>query len=130
MTSMTYQKVLAPRHGPPEVLQIVAEEIPEPKADEVIVKMTAAGVSFADVMWLSGKVPGGPKAPFVPGYDVIGTIDKTGSAVTDFSVGDTVAALVQSGGFAEYVITPQHRLVKVPGDLDLIPADCLKQLSK
>jgi NADPH:quinone reductase-like Zn-dependent oxidoreductase len=56
--------------------------------------------------------------PLTPGYDVVGNILEVGSSVTDFEAGDTVAALVKSGGNARFLSVPASSLVKVPANLD------------
>ena len=115
---MKYKKIVAPTFGGPEVLQVVEEPIPEPGEGELLVKMLAAGVSFADVMWMSGTVPGGPKAPFTPGYDVVGTVQKLGPGVSGFSVGERVAAQIHYGGYAEFLVMPSKQAVRTPVELD------------
>ena len=121
---MNYKKIVAPRFGGPEVLQVVEEPIPEPGEGTVLVKMLTAGVSFADVMWMSGTVPGGPKTPFTPGYDVVGTVQKLGPGVSGLAVGERVAAQVHYGGYAEYVVVPSKQAVKVSVELDPTRAVC------
>jgi NADPH:quinone reductase-like Zn-dependent oxidoreductase len=121
---MNNKKIVAPRFGGPEVLQVVEDAIPEPGEGELLVKMLTAGVSFADVMWMSGTVPGGPKTPFTPGYDVVGTIQKLGPGVSGLAVGERVAAQIHYGGYAEYVIVPSKQAVKVPVELDSTRAVC------
>ena len=121
---MNYKKIVASTFGGPEVLQVVEEPIPEPGEGELLVKMLTAGVSFADVMWMSGTVPGGPKAPFTPGYDVVGTVQKLGPGVSGLAVGERVAAQVHYGGYAEYVIMPSRQAVPAPVELDPKRAVC------
>jgi NADPH:quinone reductase-like Zn-dependent oxidoreductase len=121
---MNFKKLVAPSYGGPEVLQVVEEPIPEPGEGEVLLRMVAAGVSFADVMWMSGTVPGGPKTPFTPGYDVVGTVQKVGPGVSDLAVGERVAAQVHYGGYAEYVVVPSRQGVKLPAELDPVRAVC------
>jgi NADPH:quinone reductase-like Zn-dependent oxidoreductase len=115
---MNYKKIVAPTFGGPEVLQVVEGPLPEPSQGELLVKMLTAGVSFADVMWMSGTVPGGPKPPFTPGYDVVGTVQKLGPGVSGWAVGERVAAQVHYGGYAEYVVVPSKQTVKVPVELE------------
>jgi NADPH:quinone reductase-like Zn-dependent oxidoreductase len=121
---MNHKRIVAPTFGGPEVLQVVEEPIPDPGEGEVLVKMLAAGVSFADVMWMSGTVPGGPKTPFTPGYDVVGTVQKLGPRVSGLAVGDHVAAQIHYGGYAEYVVIPSKQAVRTPSELDPARVAC------
>jgi NADPH:quinone reductase-like Zn-dependent oxidoreductase len=119
------RRIVAVDNGGPEVLQLLEEEIPEPGPGEVRVKVLAAGVAFGDLLWMSGVVPGGPKPPFSPGYDFVGEVDKLGDWVNDFTVGQRVAALVRTGGYAEYSCWPQESLTPVSSELDPMRIICL-----
>jgi NADPH:quinone reductase-like Zn-dependent oxidoreductase len=79
---MKYRRVVVTRHGGPEVLQVVEEELPEPEAGDVRVKVLAAGVSAYDLMHRrSGSLPGAPRVPYTPGEDIVGVADKLGEVV-------------------------------------------------
>lgn len=119
------RKLVAVDTGGPEVLELVEEEIPEPGPGEVRVKVLTAGVAFGDLLWMSGVVPGSPKPPFSPGYDFVGEVDKLGDWVNDFTIGQRVAALVKTGGYAEYSCWPQESLTPVSSDLDPTRIICL-----
>jgi len=109
--------------GGPEVLKRVEEELPEPAPGQVRVKVLAAGVAFADVLMRRGLYPGTPRFPFVPGYDIVGDIDAVGAGVTDFRVGQRVAALTMLGGYSQYTLVGAIYLVPVPAGLD--PAEAV-----
>jgi NADPH:quinone reductase-like Zn-dependent oxidoreductase len=115
---MVYKRLAAKSRGGPEVLEFVRDPIPEQGTGELRIKILAAGVLLADVLWQTGKVPGSPRPPFTPGYDAVGIVEKVGDGVTDLRNGDTVAVLLQYGGYSEYVIAPRPRAVKVPSVLD------------
>lgn len=119
------KRVIAERTGGPEVLRLVEEAIPEPGPGEVRVKVLAAGVAFGDLLWMSGVVPGSPKPPFSPGYDFVGVVDKVGAKVESLSVGQRVAALVRTGGYAEFSCWPGDELTPVSNDLDPLQLICL-----
>ena len=123
---MTYRRVVATKPGGPDVLQVVEEALPEPKADEVRVKTLAAGVSAYDVMVRSSRLMP-PKHPFTPGVDIVGVVDKCGEGTAGFEPGQRVAALLGfgNGGYAEYVCVPAKELVPVPSDLDPAEVVCL-----
>jgi len=109
--------------GGPEVLKCVEEHLPKPGAGQVRVKILAAGIAFADVLMRRGLYPGTPKFPFTPGYDLVGNIDALGDAVSQFVIGQRVAALTMIGGYSRYTVVPAGRLVPVPDGLD--PAEAV-----
>ncbi len=106
-------------------MQLVEERLPEPGPGKVRVKVLVAGVAFGDLLWMSGVVPGSPKPPFSPGYDFVGVVDKLGAGVKGLAVGQPVAALVQTGGYAEYSCWPQEALTPVRDDIDPTQLICL-----
>ncbi len=119
-------RVVVTRRGGPEVLEVRAEDLPEPGPGEIRVKTIAAGVSSYDVM-LRGHWFPGQKPPYVPGEDIVGLVDKLGDGVSGLEVGQRVALWTfgDAGGYAEYVSTPAERAVPVPGDLDSVEAVAL-----
>jgi len=127
---MKHRRIVVSRHGGPDVLQVLEEDLPEPKAGEIRVKVLAAGVSAYDLMFRrSGKLPGTPRVPFTPGEDVVGVVDQLGEGVSAFESGQTVAGATFSlgvgGGYAEYVCMPSSEWVPVPPGLDPAEAVCL-----
>lgn len=115
---MKYGRMVCTRLGGPEVLAYVEEELREPGAGEVRVRVLAAGVSWADCMMRRGTYPGQPKPPFTPGYDVVGVVDKVGEGVGGLKEGRRVAALMVRGGYAEYVYAPEGEWVEAPEGVD------------
>jgi NADPH:quinone reductase-like Zn-dependent oxidoreductase len=101
---------------------VVEEQCPEPKADEVRVRVMAAGVSLPDVMAREGVHPETPPIPFTPGWDLVGVVDRIGDGVTGFEPGQIVAAMPISGAYAEFVCLPQRELIPVPSGLDAAEA--------
>jgi NADPH:quinone reductase-like Zn-dependent oxidoreductase len=89
-----------------------------PQPGEVSVKVEAAGVLLADVLWQLGIAPVGPKHPFTPGYDVVGVIDEVGPDVIGLERGQRVAAMIQYGGYTEYAILPAEKVIQVPEGVD------------
>lgn len=92
--------------------------IPQPKAREVLIKVEAFGLNFADVVARRGLYPDAPKNPAVLGYDVAGTVESVGAEVTEYSKGDRVTALTRFGGYAEYAVTMVEGLAKIPEAFD------------
>ena len=129
---MKHKRVVVPRHGPPDVMHVVEEDLPEPKPGEVRVKVLAAGVSAFDLMVRrSGSIPGFPRVPFTPGVDAVGIAEKLGEGVSTVEPGQTVAGFTEEtlrclfGGYAEFVCVPANMLVPVPSGLDPAEAVCL-----
>jgi NADPH2:quinone reductase len=121
-------RVVVTQHGGPEFLRVIEEDLPEPQAGEVRVKVLAAGVSAYDAMLRrSGSLPGSPKVPYTPGEDVVGVVDKLGAGVSEVEPGQTVAVFTSgdSGGYAEYICRPVAELVPVPDGVDPAEAVCL-----
>jgi len=109
-------------YGGPDVLQVIEEERPQPRALEVRVRVLAAGVSLPDLMMREGIHPETPRVPFTPGWDLVGVVDKLGAGVSGIELGQVVAALPIWGGYAEFVCLPSRDLVPVPPDLDAAEA--------
>ena len=122
---MKYKHTVIPRFGGAENLLLLEDELLEPQANEVRVKVLAAGVSFADILMREGAHPESMnrRTPFTLGWDVVGVVDKLGDKVTTWQTGQMVAALPIVGGYAEYVILPSNELVPVPPGLD--PAEAV-----
>jgi NADPH2:quinone reductase len=98
--------------GGPEVLTLVDLPIPQPKPNEAVVKIAAAGVNFIDVYFREGRYPS--PLPFVDGQEAAGTVTAVGSEVKSLKVGDRVAYTGIVGAYAEYAAAPADRLVPVP----------------
>ena len=114
--------------GDPEVLQVTDEPTPDIAADEVLVRVHAAGVNRADLLQRRGFYDPPPGATEIPGLEVSGTIERLGADVTGWSVGDRVAALLSGGGYAEYVPVPAGQLLPVPDGFDLTEAAALPEV--
>lgn len=114
--------------GEPEVLQVTDEPRPDIAADEVLVRVHAAGVNRADLLQRRGFYDPPPGATLIPGLEVSGTIDELGADVTGWSVGDRVAALLSGGGYAEYVPVPAGQLLPVPDGFDITEAAALPEV--
>jgi NADPH2:quinone reductase len=111
-------------------LQVVEEDLPEPGAGEVRVKVLTAGVSAYDLMFRSsGSLPGTPRVPFILGADVVGVVDELGQGVSTVELGQTVAGATFSldglGGYTEYICLPAREWVPIPPGLDPAEAVCL-----
>ena len=114
--------------GEPEVLQLTDEPTPDIAADEVLIRVHAAGVNRADLLQRRGFYDPPPGATVIPGLEVSGTIEKLGAEVTGWTVGDRVAALLSGGGYAEFVPVPAGQLLPVPEGFDLTEAAALPEV--
>jgi NADPH:quinone reductase-like Zn-dependent oxidoreductase len=74
------------RRGPPEVLEVREAAVPEPSGNEVLIKVAAAGINFADIMARLGLYPDAPKPPCVVGYEVAGEVAAVGPSAVGFAV--------------------------------------------
>jgi len=104
--------------GGPEVLQPTDRPRPQPKADEILIKVAAAGVNRPDVLQRLGHYPVPPGASDIPGLEVAGEV--VGS-------GEKVCALVQGGGYAEFCAVPQAQALPVPKGLTMVQAASLPE---
>ena len=120
---MKNTRVIITAKGGPEVLKLIEEDIPEPGPGQVRLKNMVTGVAFADVLMRYGMYPKMPPLPFSPGYDVVGVVDKLGSGVSGFNLGDMVAALTMTGGYSQYLCVAAAELVPVPAGVD--PAEAV-----
>ena len=98
--------------GGPDALQLVDIPVPEPKPNEALVKIAAAGVNFIDVYFREGRYKAA--IPFVPGQEAAGDVVSVGNAVTGLKPGDRVAYATMQGSYAEYAAVLADRLVKIP----------------
>ena len=125
---MRNRRVVVSRHGGPDVLQVVEEDLPEPVSGELRLKVLAAGVSAYDLMHRrTGRLPGTPKVPFTLGLDVVGIVDKLGAGVSTVELGDRLAAgpFETFGGYSEFICLPADQLVPVPDGVDSAEAVCV-----
>lgn len=114
--------------GDSSVLKIESRPIPDVKADEVLIKVKAAGINRLDVSQRKGNypVPEGIIADIL-GLEVSGIIEAVGSNVTDWQVGDAVFTLLTGGGYAEYVTAPSVMCIRKPDNLSFIEAASLPE---
>src|SRR5271169_6009346 len=117
------------RYGPPEVFESQEVPDPQPKAGEVLIRVKAIGVNFADLLQRMGVYPGTPKPPFLPGFEVAGVIEKvaevakTGAAAgagpgtTEAEAlrpGDAVAAFTNYNAYAGWAAVPAAMAYRLP----------------
>jgi NADPH:quinone reductase len=113
--------------GGPEVLRPATGPVPRPRADEVLIRVAAAGVNRPDLVQRQGKYPPPPGASPHLGLEVAGTIVDRGENARQFQPGAQVCALVNGGGYAEYAIAPQSQCLPWPRGYDAIRAAALPE---
>src|SRR5699024_8173225 len=87
-------------YGGPEVLKVVDVDVPPLGKYDVLIKVRAIGVNFADTARREGAYLVPTELPFIPGSEVAGEVEAVGSAVKDFKKGQRVLASIESGGYA------------------------------
>lgn len=110
------QSVVVTAFGGPETLELQDVPIPEPAADEVLIKVHACGINYADIMQRNGLYPGGPKPPFGAGFEVAGVVEQVGADVKQWNAGEEVMAFC-SGGYSAYAVARPGQVMPKPGQL-------------
>ena len=108
----------ASKFGGPEVLTVVEAPTPSPTEGSLLVEIKAAGVNYADIMARSGFYPQVPKAPFGVGFEIAGVVKGVGKGEQGFKEGDSVAAIIQGGGYATHAVIPVATAIPLPAGFD------------
>jgi NADPH:quinone reductase len=108
-----------------EALQWKELPTPEPKAGEVLVEIKAASLNFPDLLIVQNKYQIKPPLPFVPGAEYAGVIAAVGPDVKHLQVGQSVACLSGTGGFATHTIAPAHLCMPLPAGFPHVDAAAL-----
>ena len=101
------------------IRDIQYKEVDEPRLNEdgVLIKVSSVGVNFPDGLLVQGKYQLKPETPFIPGMEVAGEVISLGSKVSDFVVGDRIAALSQLNGYAEKIVVKTSSTFKIPKNM-------------
>ncbi|MFS2126087.1 NADPH:quinone oxidoreductase family protein [Pseudomonas sp. Pseusp97] len=110
--------VLCKAFGPAETLVLEDIASPEPKKNEVLLQVHAAGVNFPDTLIIEGKYQFKPPFPFSPGGEAAGVVGAVGEKVSHVKPGDRVMALTGWGSFAEEVAVPGYNVMPIPDGMD------------
>jgi NADPH:quinone reductase-like Zn-dependent oxidoreductase len=117
--------IVVHEYGGPEALKYEDTPRPEPKENEALVRVIAAGVNPVDALIRSGKYAKffGTTLPLIPGYDIAGIVEKTGAKITKLKAGDSIYAFVLwGGGYAEYAVATEGEATAKPKSLNYIEA--------
>jgi NADPH:quinone reductase len=103
-------------NGPQDLRVITDAPVPVPGPGEVLIRVTAAGVNFADISQARGTFGGGPQPPYLAGFEAAGEVTAVGEGVTSLEPGARVIGtnVVRQGAFAEYMALPAVAAVPVP----------------
>ena len=112
--------IVCPAFGAALELRDIAAPVLAPT--QVRIRVAAAGVNFADTLFIVGKYQEKVEPPLVPGMELAGTVVEVGAAVTALAVGDRVMAAVTGGAFAEEAVAEQTDVVRLPESLDFVTA--------
>jgi putative PIG3 family NAD(P)H quinone oxidoreductase len=109
-------------HGGPDVIKIDEAPVPEPGPGQVLIEVAAAGVNRPDCLQREGVYPPPPGESAIPGLEIAGLVVARGEGVSTPKEGDTVCALVGSGGYAEYALADALLCLPVPQALGVVAA--------
>jgi NADPH:quinone reductase-like Zn-dependent oxidoreductase len=126
-TKPMMKAIVIHRYGGPEVLKYEDVPRPEPKDDQLLIRVIAAGVNPVDGMIRSGMFAkeGNRAFPIILGGDIAGMVEKVGSKITKFKAGDPAFAYVSldnSGGYAQYALVMEREAAPKPKSLTYVEA--------
>lgn len=124
-SSMTY--VGLSEHGGPDNLVVMEGRTPQPKRGEILVRVAAAGINRPDVLQRKGDYPPPPDASPILGLEIAGEVVALGDDVTGYALGDTVCALANGGGYAQYCTVPAGQALPFPKGFDAVRAAALPE---
>ena len=102
------------RFGEPDVLELTEKKIPTPNSHQVLIRVRAASVNFADINARKGMYHLGKKPPFVPGIDCAGVVAAVGANVTNIDVDQKVIAFPATGSYAEFALAEENLVFPIP----------------
>ena len=125
MSTVTHQatEIVLPGPVEPDGLLVRTRDLPAPAAGQVVLRMDATGVSFAEQQMRRGKYYDQPAFPFVPGYDVVGTVTAVGAGGDATMIGRRFAAVTKTGGWASALLLDAADLVAVPAGIAATDAE-------
>ncbi|MFC0295972.1 quinone oxidoreductase family protein [Geobacillus jurassicus] len=112
-------------YGGPDVLRVCEGERPKPSGRQVVIEAEAIGVNYADTARREGRYVVPTPLPFVPGTEVAGVVRVVGPEVQTIRPGQRVVALIESGGYAEFVAVDERAVVPLPDGMDARQAAAL-----
>src|SRR5262249_53166990 len=110
------------RWGGIDELSVDQAPVPEPAADEVLIRVTATAVNYADSIMVAGRYQTKPELPFSPGLETAGVVAACGPDVSGLAPGDRAMAIVRFGGLAEYAVAPAAETWVIPAGMSFAEA--------
>jgi NADPH2:quinone reductase len=123
----TMRAITVETPGAPSVMRIGEIPTPQPKPDEVLIRVKAAGVNRPDIQQRKGAYPPPPGASPILGLEAAGEVVARGDAVTLYNAGDKVTALCNGGGYAEFVAVPATQCLPWPAGFSAVQAAALPE---
>jgi NADPH2:quinone reductase len=117
--------VLLDGFGGLDVLKVGEAEKPQPKENQVLVRVAATSINRPDLVQREGKYPPPPGDSEILGLEVAGVIEETGLGVSGWEKGDRVMTLVGGGGYAEYAVAYADHLMAIPESMSYEEAACV-----
>lgn len=108
-------------------LMVVERDTPKPEDNEVLIKISAAGINRPDILQRKGLYPAPKGASDILGLEAAGTVVALGKNVSSLSVGDEVTALLNGGGYAQYASVPAIQCLPVPKGMSMVEAASLPE---
>ena len=108
--------IICEEFASPETLKISEVTQPEPKGNQVLVRVESAGLGYVDALTVAGRYQIKPKLPFIPGNELSGVVEKTGTDVRHLRPGQRILAS-SSGGLAEFTLVEEERCTPIPDSL-------------
>lgn len=113
--------------GDANVLYMAEQAQPIPAANQVLIRVHAAGINRPDILQRQGLYPAPADTSLILGLEVAGEISALGENVTDWKIGDKVCALVNGGGYAEYAVAPAAQCLPIPDNFSFVQAAALPE---
>src|SRR5258707_15463312 len=113
--------IVTTRNGEVDVLKVETRPDPVPGKGEVLIRVRAAGLNFADILARQGLYPDGPPKPCVMGYEVSGVVEAAGKDVNSSFVGKSVVAMTRFGGQPVPVGVKSWQVFEKPEKLTVQP---------
>jgi len=111
------RQIVTTANGGVEVLKVEEKPDPKPSAGDVLIRVKAAGLNFADILARQGLYPDGPKKPCVMGYEVSGVVESVGPGGDEKWIGKSVVAMTRFGGQSDVIAVKAKQIFEKPESL-------------
>lgn len=114
--------IVVSEFGDPDTLKLIEKPIPKVNENQLLIKVKATSVNYADIKMRKGSYPGEKQLPFTPGLDVAGIVSDIGKNVEKSFLGQNVVAFPSDGSYAEYIIVEKDMVYPIPSKIDFVQA--------